>query len=321
MSKKVTIWLITATFLVIIGCMIFGGVMMSLKWDIKKLSTVKYETNSYKITEKFKNISLKTDTADIKFVPSADGVCKVICYENKKMKHAVESDGETLNIDMVDTRKWYDYISFFAFSSPKMTVYLPDDEYGALYIDESTGDIEIPENLRFESMDIKVSTGDIKNNASVYDFIRIKGSTGNVTLKEITAKSIEISLSTGNIIADKITCDDIKNCVSTGDVKLSDINCKSVVSEGSTGDIILKNVIASENFSIKRSTGNVKFEKCDAKELDVETSTGNITGSLLSDKIFMANSSTGKIQVPETAQGGKCKMTANTGDIKIEIAN
>ena len=65
MSKITKMWLIIGTSLVLIGCIIFVGVMSILKWDFTKLSTGKYETNHYEITEKFKNISIITDTADV----------------------------------------------------------------------------------------------------------------------------------------------------------------------------------------------------------------------------------------------------------------
>ena len=70
MDKKTVTWLVIATFLLLIGCVIFGGVMMSLHWDFSKLSTVQYETNEYNITDPFRSISVTTDTADIVLVPS-----------------------------------------------------------------------------------------------------------------------------------------------------------------------------------------------------------------------------------------------------------
>ena len=51
----------------------------------------------------------------------------------------------------------------------------------------------------------------------------------------------------------------------------------------------------------------------------VETDTGDVTGSLLSDKVFITKSDTGSIDVPKTVTGGKCEITTDTGDIKIEI--
>ena len=50
MSKGVKIWLIIAACLIVVGAIIFTGVMSVLKWDFKKLSTAKYQTNTYQIT-------------------------------------------------------------------------------------------------------------------------------------------------------------------------------------------------------------------------------------------------------------------------------
>ena len=67
MRKTTKVWLIIAAFLVLIGCILFAGVMTTLKWDFMELATVHYETNTYEISEAFDSISMNTDTADIAF--------------------------------------------------------------------------------------------------------------------------------------------------------------------------------------------------------------------------------------------------------------
>ena len=73
MKKPTKLWLIIAAFLILAGCMIFGGVMAVLQWDFTKLSTSKFEHNTHSISEPFHNISVKTDTAKLKFAPAQDG--------------------------------------------------------------------------------------------------------------------------------------------------------------------------------------------------------------------------------------------------------
>ncbi len=299
MRKTTKIWLIIAVSLVLVGSIIFTGIMSVLKWDFRKLSTVKYQTNLYEITENFDDISIKTDTADIVFAVSADGKCKVGCYEDKKEKHSVTVQENTLVINIVNQKSWYDYIGI-NFGSPKITVYLPKTEYTLLVIKTSTGDIEIPKDFKFQNVDISLSTGDVDFYASASELIKIKASTGDISLENMSAGLLEIT-------------------VSTGDVDLKNIECNSVLSSGSTGDIHLKNVIAKEEFSIKRSTGDVKFNGCDAGEISVETDTGDVSGSLLSEKVFITKTSTGKIDVPNTVTGGKCEIKTDTGDIKITL--
>ena len=102
MKKTTKVWLTIAGVLVLVGCIIFAGVMTMLKWDFTKLSTVKYETNVYEIAEAFRDISITTDTADVRFVPSGDGKCTVECYEAENAKHSVAVENGTLTLKIND---------------------------------------------------------------------------------------------------------------------------------------------------------------------------------------------------------------------------
>ncbi len=319
MGGKMKIWLIIASSLVLVGCMIFGGVMAMFQWDFKKLLTVGYETNDYELKDDYKNISIVTKAADIVFVPSENQKTSVVCHEQKKMKHLVTINDGTLVIDVVDTRKWYEYIGI-NFDTPKITVYIPQGEYGTLSVKSNTGDVEIPKDLKFESIDVLVSTGDVTNYSSASNLIKIKTSTGDINVESIFAGAIDLSVSTGNVSASDIACkgDMIVN-VSTGKSNMIDIKCQKIISSGSTGDISLKNTIAMGEFSIKRSTGDVKFDGCDAAEIFVETDTGNVRGSLLTDKVFITQTDTGRVNVPKTTNGGKCEINTDTGDVIIAI--
>lgn len=318
MNKSTKIWLIMAAFLVIAGGMIFGGVMTVLNWDFSKLSG-KYETNRHEISEDFQNISIRADTAAISFVPSPDGKCTVECYEREKVSHSVTVEDGTLVIKIKDSRRWYEYIGI-NFHTPKITVYLPETQYASLFIKESTGSIKIPPDFTFTSADLTVSTGSVTFNASASDLIKIKTTTGSIRMENVSAGALNLSASTGAITLSRVSCEgDAALHVTTGKTSLTDVSCRNLTSTGSTGDISLTNVIAEEKFSIERSTGDIKFTGCDAGEIYAQASTGDITGSLLTEKVFIAQSDTGKIKVPKTITGGKCELTTDTGDIKIEI--
>ena len=320
MSKTVKIWLIVAASLILSGCIVFGGVMSMLKWDFKKLSTNKYETNTYEINEEFINLLIKTDTAKIVFMPSADGKCRVECYEQENEKHSVTVENNTLVIDITEEKAWFEYINI-NFASPQLTVYLPNTEYDSLTINESTGNIEIPNDFNLKNIDISITTGDVKCSASASEAIKIKTSTGNIDISAISAGSLDLSTTTGKITVTDARCDgEIEIKVNTGKARLTDISCKSLISSGSTGDLSLKDVVATEKFSINRSTGDIKFEACDAAEIFVNIDTGDVEGTLLSDKVFIIKTDTGKIDVPNSITGGRCEITTDTGDIKISIA-
>lgn len=320
MSKSAKIWLIVATSLLLIGCLIFGGVMTVLKWDFSKLSTNRYETKKYEIGEKFSSISIKVDTADVKILPSDGADCSVECHEQKNIKYSVEVKDNVLTVEVVDSRRWYEHIGI-NFSSTKVTVYLPRGEYDKLSVRSDTGDTEISKDFSFEIIDIAASTGNVKNYASASDDVKIKTSTGDILVENTSAKSIDLSVSTGDITLSDVNCSgDVSIRVSTGWARLTNLKCQNLISGGNTGDIVLKSVIASGEISIKRSTGDVKFEASDAASIFVETDTGDVKGSLLSEKIFIVNTDTGKTDVPESTTGGRCKITTDTGDIKITIS-
>ncbi len=261
MKKSTKIWLWAAATLTITGAVLFASVMTALGWNFDKLSTVDIETVSYDITEDFDDLFIEASTADIEILPSKDGKCKVVCRELKNLKHSVSVEDRSLKILEEDERSWYEHIAITPFSAQAITLYLPEKDYGSLEIDLSTGDIRA-ESLSIENIDIKVSTGD---------------------------------------------------------TRLTDISCKTFTSDGSTGDILLKRVVADEDLNLKRSTGDIEFDGSDARSIKAKTSTGSIIGTLISGKTFNVDTSTGKIKVPENEKGGRCQLETSTGDIKIDI--
>lgn len=317
MKMATKIWLIIAVALVVGGLTIFTAVMTRYGWNFTKLSTQKYETNVYEIEERFSDVSIDTSTADIRFALSDDGKCKVECYEGEKEKHSVGVENGTLIIKETDERSWYDHIGI-NFASPKIKVYLPKEEYAALAIKASTGDIEIAKDFKFEGSEISVSTGDINFFASASGIIKIKTSTGKIFVENISAEALELSVTTGDIIVSNVVCQgDVNTKVTTGTVQLTDMKCMNLTSKGTTGKVLLENVVAREKFSIKRSTGDVIFKDSDAAEIFVKTSTGDVKGSLLTDKVFVTHTNTGSVDVPKTVDGGKCEIHTTTGDVKI----
>ena len=303
MGTKTKVWLMIAAFLVLIGCILFAGVMWTLGWDFTKLATVQYETKTYEVSEAFDSISVNTDTADIVFAFSNDGKCKVVCYEEENAKHTVSVEDGTLAVALMDERSAADYIRYVGINigAPRITVYLPETQYTSLLIYGDTADAVIPKGFMFKDAAVSLRTGDVDFFASASEKLQIKTSTGDIRIEEIYAGELDLS-------------------VSTGEIYLTDVTCSSIVSQGSTGDISLDHVIATGKISIQRSTGDIRLDGTDAAEIFVQTDTGDVTGTLLTEKVFAAKTDTGDVDVPKTATGGKCEIITNTGDIQIKVA-
>ena len=308
--------------LILIGGLLFTAVMSALNWDFTELDSEEYETTTWEISQEFSSVSINSDTADIDLLPAEDGVCKVIAYCNVNSSFSASVKDSVLSIDCSKSNSLTDHITLFSLENSKLTVYLPLDTELSLKITEDTGDITISEYLSFENIDIKTSTGNIENHASASGETSIKVSTGDITLKDISTGKISLSATTGKINISNVTCSgDVKVKVNSGDSNISVLTCKTFPTDGSTGDITLKNTIAEETCSITRSTGDVILKQSDASEFTIKTSTGDIYGTILSNKIFKADTDSGSVNVPNSAEGGKCSVTTDTGDINIAIGS
>lgn len=302
MKTSTKIWLIIAASLLLIGTIMIGVAMTMLNWDFSKLTTYHYVENDYEITDRFTNISVVVDTADIQFLPSEDDRCRIECYETEKARHTVTVEDGTLVIQQEDTRKWYEYIGL-DFRKPKITIYLPQGQYGDLAIRASTGDVTIRHPYTFAEVQIALSTGDIQ-------------------ISETMVQTMYLSVSTGDIQASDLVCTGVLSVfVTTGDSKLHNISCHNFTSGGGTGDVSLHNVVATGSMSITRTTGDITFSACDAGEIIIKTNTGDVEGTVLSEKMFFAHTNTGRVEVPKTKTGGRCEISTNTGDIEISIVN
>ncbi len=319
MSNSDKIWLIVAGALVLTGCIVFICAMSSIGWNFGRLSTVKLETKEYKISENFEDILIDTKTADIVFVKSENSECIVKCYEQENMAHSVSVSGGALSVKINDTRKWYEYIGVMV-SLPKITVYLPEEQYKNLSVKTSTGMVEIPKDFGFETIEVSGSTGSVKNYASVKQGLKIKLSTGEIFVEDANVGSLDLSVTTGDIKLFDVDCKEkVSIDVSTGETEIVNLHCGSFDSDGSTGDIEMRRLIVDGKLSVKRSTGDVELEGCDAGEILIVTSTGDVEGSLLSEKVFFVDTDTGRKRVPSTSSGGRCEIRTDTGDITISI--
>ncbi|MBQ4327284.1 MAG: DUF4097 family beta strand repeat protein [Clostridia bacterium] len=320
MKKSTKIWLIVATILSLAGLLMFAVTMAAGGWDFSRLNSVKFVSNTHCITEDFTNIYIDTDTADVSLVRSENDECKVVLREALNEKHTVTTEDGTLKISIKDNRKWYEHITFFSFSLPKITIYLPENVYGALTVKQDTGDITLPSAFTFESVDLSGSTGDARLSSTVTGPVRIERSTGDVEVQSTKVSALALITSTGDVDVTSVDCDGkIYVSVSTGDVEMENVSCETLTSTGSTGEITLENVTVSGQINIKRSTGDVEFEHSDAAEIYVITDTGDVRGSLKTSKIFFTETDTGDVSVPRSTEGGICDIRTDTGDIKMTI--
>ena len=325
MKRATKLWLLAAAALIVLGMLAFVCVMAFHHWDYTALGSPvvnSLETETVVIGEDFRSIDLRSETSDISFLPSEDGKCKVVFCEPDNVQTSAGVRNGTLFIEVTDKGgSWLDHFSLFTAGSSSVTVYLPKAEYAALSIEEHTGEIALPGDFAFERIGITASTGDVTCRASASGAVQIGTDTGMIDVENISAGALELSVTTGRVEVRGVECaGDVRLSVSAGKSFLTDLTCRSLATTGSTGDLSMENVIAAELISVERSTGDVKLNGCDAAELLIQTDTGDVSGTLRSEKVFFPQTDTGKVSVPESINGGKCKVTTDTGDIRLSVA-
>lgn len=316
---KANVVFIIAAALILVSAALFVGVMAYNGWDFTKLSTDKLVTTTHTPTEVFSNIQINISTTDITLLPSEDGSTKVVCSEHAYEQHQVSVADDTLTIRNISKKKWYHHIGI-QFTSPKITLYLPLQEYSQLAIEGSTSDVTVSADFQFETMDIHMTTGDVTVKAATTGDMTVQVTTGDICLINSSAANTKLTAGTGDITVTSCACaGNLTTRVSTGDVAFTDVTATTITSTGTTGDLSMVNVIATEKFSFERSTGDITMTRCDAGEIRIKVTTGDVIGSLCSEKIFHVTASTGDVDVPKTTTGGTCDITTSTGDVKITV--
>ena len=361
MKKSSSILLIIAGGCVAVGvllCVLSATLLACLpsQWNVED-----YHTVNHTVTDPFTNIRIEGDpSSDVTLLPAKEGQqYLVVIHEQEKQPHTVRVENGTLIINRRDEREWYDHISPFSFSSPKITVYLPETTYESLYVNSNTGDVETHGSLTFGNVDIHTDTGDITlksqitgiltakvdtgkidvwgvnsdavtlsadtgdislYNAQIKGDVTVTTDTGHQTISNLQCRNLTLKCTTGGLTCESVQIDEsLQFKSSSGRVSLSRIRCGTLNGKASTGDINCSDLIATGELRMETSTGDITLAASDAATLNIKTDTGDVEGSLLSEKIFYTESDTGHIRVPKSTSGGICEVITDTGSITFEI--
>lgn len=325
---------ITALCLSVAGILLVTIALFAVNFDFSRLDTNEYISETYTIEKDFFTIISNTDTADIQFLPSEDGTCRVVCEQmNVDAPITAEIWDNQLYITQENFRNWYDYIGF-SFKSAKVTVYLPLSAH-KLSLRGSTGDITIHEGLTFSKVGIEISTGDIQFDSHVNGTLNLKTSTGSIECRNVSCQDIALNASTGSIRGYNLDCFTMEMKASTGNIYASDLDCYTMDVKASTGDIQIKDSdittlkvttstgdvdfqnTFSGNLNAVTDTGDVSFKSCNGDYLYIQTDTGDVTGTFSRRMIFFCKSNTGDIDVDKYNTGGECEVVTDTGDIHL----
>ena len=319
MSKPILIVLIVAVSLILVGVLIGMAGLWMRGFRVSGLFGGTVVTVEHTELAEFRSICVEDAQCDVRLAVSEDNSRRVVCREQERVPYTVASENGTLTIRRNDQRKWYHHIGIF-WDKTEITVYLPKGEYDSFTLTGSTCDVELPKELSFGTVDMTVSTGDVRCFADVRESFSAETSTGAVEAEGMTLGSVRVRTDTGSVSLRSVRATgEVQIKVDTGRIKLDEVRCGLLTTESSTGRQTLTGVIAEGQMRLTSSTGDITLTGCDAASLEIEASTGDVSATLLSEKIFIARASTGKIRVPDGTSGGICRITTSTGDIEAHV--
>ena len=344
--KRSIIALLIAIALIVFGTVLAGCSLWNMRGDWDPTAgweqfTGKKELVNVQgtISEEFTNIDMDIFWIDVELLPSPDGTCYFQAAIYESMPCTVTAENGTLKVHQADNRRPHEHIGI-NWNEPTLKLYLPADTYDQLTVLASTSDLRIPQDFTFKNVNIATDTGDATLNCQVDEQVNIATDTGDIHLDAVTCDSISVSTDTGFVrIQNTDVAQMLSATSSTGSKVLTAVKCGSLKIESTTGDNTLRNVTVAGNAQLESDTGDWELENVivsgdawldsstgdwelngfDAANITIRTDTGDVEGTLLSDKIFFADSDTGDVEVPRTTSGGTCEITTSTGDIEIDI--
>ncbi len=315
-SKKAA--LIVSAALIVLGGVLYAGAAAFTGFDFSVLETASLTRKEYEVNESFNDISIDAKDCSVQFRYSDDGKCRIVCGENENITHTVEVKDNTLNITRNDSRKWYMMIGI-SLKQYDITVYLPEKTYGALLFESGSGDISVPEDFGFSSGDIRTGSGNVAVSAVFDGNFSVETSSGDVKIKKLSADVIDINTVSGEIDVSEVTAAQTVNIESaSGDTGLSEANAKNISAQSSSGGIKFDGVKAAGEIRAESRSGDVSLDKSDADSIYIKTNSGDVSGSLLTPKIYNAETGSGTVKLPRSEEGGTCDIVTGSGDIDFD---
>ena len=312
--------LIIACALIVLGLVIGIIGLALIGFNFKEMSTVKTVENTYTVAQPFSHVRISSSIGSLEIRPATDGVCRLECVETAKLYYTHTLENDTLCVTLTNNMRWFDYIGINT-ASARAVLYLPDAAYASLCVENSTGSTKVENGLTFGSVMLRGSTGALSFSADVTETLDVTGSTGSVTLENTTVGGdLTLKSSTGSVTLCNVTVGGkLVMETGTGSAKLKNVHCKTLTTTHGSGSTTLTDVVASERIDVTGSTGSVTLARIDAPTIKIRTETGSVRGSLRGEKVVLATSKTGSIDVPRGTQGGICEIETSTGSIHITI--
>ncbi|MBO4914457.1 MAG: DUF4097 family beta strand repeat protein [Oscillospiraceae bacterium] len=274
---------------VLIACAVIGvGIVLCLAgftmegFNLKNIGSGNAKQKSYSFSEPFTNVEIGAISCDVAFVKTNENEARIESIHGENIEETAEVKGGVLKLTQKQHKKLTGLFNFNLNTVDKVTVYLPQSEYDSLSISTASGDISVPSDFTFKSVNAATASGQI------------------------------------GILAH---CDEINAAAVSGDVTLGGDSAQTVKIATSSGVVELNSIRISGSLNIKTVSGDIELDHSDAGEINIDTTSGEIQGVLLSGKTFSVKTTSGTVRVPANTPGaGSCDIHTVSGDVELSVA-
>lgn len=302
MKSSTKALLITGSLLLLAGILMVAVSSLFLSFNVTGEYPFSFSQKEEYLEDSFSDIFIKTTQFDVTIHPSAEDSPRIRYPNSKDFSVSLEIENNTLTLRETDHRIWYRRIFNLAYLSGQVELYLPSDDYQSLSIRSASGDITIEKGFSFDQLTLHAVSGSLDVTMVDADSVDCSTTSGNITLRNT-----------------KVT-ENIKLKTVSGDIEIGTALCNSLSASATSGDIELIALQAEKLLDTKAVSGSIRLSGCDADDIALKTTSGSIRGTILSEKIFEAHSTSGSITLPPDGPGGICKVQTTSGNIHLEIA-
>ncbi len=323
MKRGIIATLITAFSIMLGGVMLMAFALHFL--GASPQSFFEYSKGDIKtdtVSEPVTALRIETGAGNVEIVPSEDGICTVTRHETEKVYYSVSVEAGTLVVRRVDNRAWYEWFTLRFGGAPTVTVSLPEKEYEALQVKASSGSVLVESGLTFNKATVKVTSGSVRYFGDATAELTIQSTSGSLYAKGISATEVQGSLTSGRMELEDISCQRLTLSGSSGSAVIRNAAVTDAFSlKRTSGSVTLCDVVSQGEFSVKNTSGSVKLERCDGARISIETSSGSVRGSVRTEKVFNAKTTSGSVNVPQSVpNAGLCEIKTTSGSIRISIS-
>lgn len=233
----------------------------------------------------------KTDKTEVKVIQRSN--------QNPNKQKIVSIHNEMNKLSITQEKVWFSFFNF-NFHKDKLELYLPTTFTGEILIRNTSGNVNLPDELTLESFTLKMSSGnlEVKEKLTV-DRLNAAVTSGDLRLNTVEAKSYEMKSTSGRITAESLTGDGTIYCTS--------------------GDIIVSKLSGSGMYNTVSGNITVSFAEI-KKASGMGTISGNVNLSLAKDMNFLfkgkciSGNVSANFDIDYTDNSKKNEATAKFGD-------